>query len=63
MAYQLRLLGRFELVSPTGGQITISSKKNQVLIAALALAKGEPVLRSRLCDLLWDGPADPRAAS
>jgi DNA-binding SARP family transcriptional activator len=63
MAYQLRLLGRFELVSPTGGQITISSKKNQVLIAALALANGEPVLRSRLCDLLWQDRGEAQARS
>lgn len=63
MAYKLRLLGRFELVSPTGGQITISSKKNQALIAVLALANGEAVLRSRLCDLLWQDRGEAQARS
>lgn len=61
MAYFLRVLGRFELVSPSGETITISSRKNQALIAILALADGEPVLRSKLCDLLWQDRGEAQA--
>ena len=35
------------------------SRKVRALLAYLALAP-EPVSRSKLCDLLWDGPNDPR---
>jgi DNA-binding SARP family transcriptional activator len=35
------------------------SRKVRALIAYLVLAPG-PVARSKLCDLLWDGPNDPR---
>jgi DNA-binding SARP family transcriptional activator/TolB-like protein/Tfp pilus assembly protein PilF len=35
------------------------SRKVRTLLAFLALAK-EPVSRSRLCDLLWDVPDDPK---
>ena len=48
MTYDLRLLGRFQLLSPAGDDIAISSKKNQALLAILALAQGEAVTRSRL---------------
>ena len=53
MGYALRLLGRFELSSPSGETIDIAAKKNQALIALLALAGGEPVSRSRVCEVLW----------
>lgn len=36
-----------------------SSRKVLMLLAYLAMA-GRPVPRSQLCDLLWDGPNDPR---
>ena len=35
------------------------SRKVRVLLAVLALERA-PVSRSRLCDLLWDAPNDPR---
>src|SRR5262249_53192576 len=35
------------------------SRKVRALLAYLALSRG-PVSRSRLCDLLWDVPNDPR---
>ncbi len=37
------------------------SRKTRALLGYLALA-GRPQTRQRLCDLLWDGPGDPRAA-
>jgi len=63
MADELRinLLGELEL--SVGGRVVQlpSSKKTRALLGYLVLARGEHS-RSRLCDLLWDGPADPRAA-
>ena len=63
MAYQLRLLGRFRLLSPAGDDITISSKKNQALIAMLALAGGEPLPRSKIIALLWSDRGEDQARS
>ena len=40
MGYALRLLGRFEISSLSGETIDITAKKNQALIALLALAGG-----------------------
>ena len=37
------------------------SKKTRALLAYL-VATGRPHLRERLCDLLWEGPDDPRGA-
>jgi DNA-binding SARP family transcriptional activator len=37
------------------------SRKTRALLGYLALT-GRPQTRQRLCDLLWDGPGDPRAA-
>ena len=59
----MRLLGRFALLSPSGDGISISSKKNQALIAMLALANGQPVLRSKLCSLLWEDRGEDQARS
>jgi len=58
---QIRLLGELELAAD--GEIVPlpSSKKTRALLGYLVLSRGEHA-RSRLCDLLWDGPADPRAA-
>jgi TolB-like protein len=61
MGYRLHLLGRFEMLSPSGDDIAVSSKKSQALIAILALARGEAVLRSRLCDLLWEDRGEDQA--
>ncbi|MEO8035413.1 MAG: AAA family ATPase, partial [Acidobacteriota bacterium] len=38
-----------------------ASKKSRALLAYLT-ATARPHLRERLCELLWDGPDDPRAA-
>jgi DNA-binding SARP family transcriptional activator/tetratricopeptide (TPR) repeat protein len=54
------LLGLLE-VTQNGEQISVHpSKKTRALLAYLA-ATGKPHTREHLCDLLWDGPADPRA--
>ncbi|WP_331374641.1 BTAD domain-containing putative transcriptional regulator [Sinorhizobium chiapasense] len=53
MAFRLRLLGRFQLLSATGESIAITSRKHQALIAMLALSNGKPISRSKLAGLLW----------
>jgi DNA-binding SARP family transcriptional activator len=56
---EVRLLGPVG-VSRGGVPSTLPpSRKVRALLAYLALAKG-PVTRTRLCDLLWDVPNDPR---
>jgi DNA-binding SARP family transcriptional activator/TolB-like protein/tetratricopeptide (TPR) repeat protein len=58
-ALRVRVLGP---VTVTRAGVTVAlprSRKVLVLLAFLALAPG-PVSRSRLCDLLWDVPNDPR---
>ena len=55
----IRVLGPV-LVSRAGKELTLPrSRKVRALLAFLALGSG-PVTRSRLCDLLWDAPNDPR---
>lgn len=53
MGFTLRLLGRFQLLSPTGESIAIASRKHQALIAILALSNGKPIARSKLAGMLW----------
>jgi len=55
----VRLLGQLA-ISRDGLPVTLpSSRKLRALLAYLALAP-HPVGRSRLCELLWDVPNDPR---
>ncbi|WP_104663776.1 transcriptional regulator [Ensifer adhaerens] len=56
---ELRLLGPMKLLR-RGVLVTLPpSRKVRALLAYLALTPG-PVSRERLCNLLWDGPSDPR---
>ncbi|MES2102492.1 MAG: AAA family ATPase [Pseudomonadota bacterium] len=57
---QIRLLG--ELRITRAGQVLPlpASKRSRALLAYLA-ATASPQTRQHLCDLLWDGPGDPRA--
>jgi DNA-binding SARP family transcriptional activator/tetratricopeptide (TPR) repeat protein len=58
---QIRLLGDLQLTSTDGRARKLpASKKTRALIGYL-IATGRPHRRERLCDLLWDGPNDPRA--
>jgi DNA-binding SARP family transcriptional activator/TolB-like protein len=55
----VRLLGSMS-VSRDGVPVALPrSRKVRALLAYLALSP-QPVTRSRLCDLLWDMPSDPR---
>lgn len=58
---EIRLLGELE-VKRDGHAVPLpASRKTRALLAYLA-ATAKPHLRERLCELLWDGPDDPRAA-
>ena len=56
---QVRLLGRMTVLRE-GIEIALpASRKVRALLAHLACSSGE-ISRTRLCELLWDGPDDPR---
>jgi DNA-binding SARP family transcriptional activator/TolB-like protein len=56
---EIRLLGPMRVLRD-GVEIELpKSRKVRVLLAVLALEPGK-LSRSRLCDLLWDAPNDPR---
>lgn len=58
----LRLLGELELRRGDGAPLPLPpSRRTRALLGYLA-ATGTPQSRAALCDLLWDGPDDPRAA-
>lgn len=58
---EVRLLGELE-VRRGGHPVPLpASKKSRALLGYLA-ATGRPHLRQHLCELLWEGPDDPRAA-
>jgi DNA-binding SARP family transcriptional activator len=57
---ELRLLGELEVLRDGSSVPLPASKKSRALLAYLA-ATGRPQSRERLCELLWDGPDDPRA--
>src|SRR5215471_16141644 len=58
---EIRVLVRLEILRD--GQVLAlpASKKTRALLAYLITTRG-PHSRARLCELLWDGPDDPRAA-
>lgn len=57
---EVRLLGPVRVLR-AGAEVDLPrSRKTRALLALLALAR-EPLSRARLCDLLWEGPSDPRA--
>src|SRR5690349_16953968 len=57
---EIQLLGELELLRGGRSQPLPSSRKTRALLGYL-VATQRPQLRERLCDLLWDGPDDPRA--
>jgi DNA-binding SARP family transcriptional activator len=56
---RIRMLGPLTITSNGATLALPASRKLRALIAYLAMAPN-PVGRSRLCALLWDGPDDPR---
>jgi DNA-binding SARP family transcriptional activator/tetratricopeptide (TPR) repeat protein len=61
MPLSIRLLGHLEIVR-NGSPVPLPpSKKTRALLAYLVATPGRHS-RARLCELLWEGPDDPRAA-
>jgi len=58
-ALEIRLLGPLTVRCAGVMLVLPASRKARALLAYLALAP-HPVLRSQLCELLWDVPDDPR---
>jgi DNA-binding SARP family transcriptional activator len=58
---EIRLLGELEVLRSGRCQSLPASKKTRALLGYLALT-GRAHTREQLCDLLWQGPDDPRAA-
>jgi DNA-binding SARP family transcriptional activator len=57
----VRLLGEIRVLKDGDPVALPASKKTRALLGYLVAAR-TPQPRQRLCDLLWDGPDDPRAA-
>lgn len=56
---ELRLLGEFQIIS--GGQeISLPASRKTRALGAYLVATGVAHRREWLCDLLWEGPDDPR---
>jgi DNA-binding SARP family transcriptional activator len=58
---EIRLLGELAVVRGGRALDLPPSKRTRALLGYLT-ATARPHLRSQLCDLLWEGPDDPRAA-
>jgi predicted ATPase/DNA-binding SARP family transcriptional activator len=59
---RLRLLGDLEVRRGDGTPLPLPPSRRTRALLGFLVATGVPQLRSTLCDLLWDGPDDPRAA-
>jgi DNA-binding SARP family transcriptional activator len=57
---EIRLLGELEVARDGRARPLPASKKTRALLGYLAVT-GRPASRDRLCELLWEGPDDPRA--
>jgi TolB-like protein len=58
---QLKLLGGFALRLKSGRAVDVSGKKNQALLAYLALNPGRKFTREKLAGLLWSDREDTQA--
>lgn len=58
---RLHLLGAFEASHSSGGEILLGNRKEQALLAYLAINAGHQQPRSKLADMFW-GQYDERAA-
>lgn len=59
-ALDIRLLGTVR-VTRNGMSVPLPKSRKLRALLAILVTEGQPVGRSRLCDLLWDLPNDPRA--
>ena len=60
-ALRIRLLGELQVMRPDSVVPLPASKRTRALLGYLVTTR-VPQLRQALCDLLWDGPDDPRGA-
>ena len=60
-ACKLTLLGGFALESGGGGELTLPTRKDRLLLAYLALSAGKVQTRDRLAGLLWGDRADAQS--
>ena len=58
---RIRLLGGLEL-RRSGTLLQLPASRRTRALLGFLVATGSPHSRSSLCDLLWDGPDDPRAS-
>src|SRR3954453_20239324 len=58
--FEIRLLGDLCIIRDGQGVTLPASKKTRALLGYLA-STATPHRREHLCDMLWDGPNDPRA--
>jgi DNA-binding SARP family transcriptional activator len=58
---EIRLLGELEVLH-AGRRLPLPASKKTRAFVGYLVATSVPHLRERLCDLLWQGPDDPRAA-
>ncbi|HVL59630.1 MAG TPA: AAA family ATPase [Burkholderiaceae bacterium] len=58
---QIRLLGDLR-VERDGQPVALPASKRTRALLGYLVASGAPQSRQSLCDLLWDGPDDPRAS-
>ena len=61
VACSLTLLGGFGLRSSGGAELTLSTRKDRLLLAYLALSPGRPHARDRLAGLLWGDRGETQA--
>ena len=59
---EIRVLGELEVLRGGKTLALPASKKTRALLGYLVVVGGRAQPRPRLCELLWDGPDDPRAA-
>jgi TolB-like protein/DNA-binding winged helix-turn-helix (wHTH) protein len=60
-ACSLTVLGGFGLRSPDGRDLALSTRKDRLLLAYLALNAGRPLARDRLAGLLWGDRGETQA--
>ena len=62
-ALQLKLFGKFEVISAAGQHVEITGRKNQALLAYLAAHAGKKLPRDKLTGLLWSDRGEQQARS
>ena len=60
---QLKVLGGFTVCTSSGQAVVVSGKKNQALLAYLAMNAGKRLSREKLINLLWSDRGDSHARS